>query len=391
MIFSQGICSVVLVALTLLAYSGCMTACATGGKEARDATLSPAFPPSTPLACPGGQGENSSFVNKEGTQLIYQGKPLRLSGYAFYPDQIGGASAWHLSGFTHYIDHILDMGTQLGQNLIRPTDFWGTSYRDQRQVDVTIWKNLDYLVCAAARRGMFVDMDVSAYGHFLVSQGRDPYDSRNWTAFLDAVGKHYSDQPSIAFYSILGEPKPPKSPATVKTLVGFYRAVTDELRKADGRHLITAGGFNHMEEETPQTPWWQEIYALPNNDIVAFKTYSLADLNLIPKITAFARDLAKPSVDEEFGLPQGMGDASYSGEDYNGLQTSRAQFYEDVYSFGEQAGVVGFAFWDLGCEIKATTYQINPNTPAVWRAIQRHAPEKPGVLAAEQALCQARQ
>jgi hypothetical protein len=57
-----------------------------------------------------------------------------------------------------------------------------------------------------------------------------------------------------------------------------------------------------------------------------------------------------------------------------GLSTSRAQFYEDVYSIGEQAGVVGFAFWDLGCEIRDGSYQVNPNTPATWQAIQRHAP-----------------
>ena len=49
--------------------------------------------------------------------------------------------------------------------------------------------------------------------------------------------------------------------------------------------------------------------------------------------------------------------------------TSRAQFYEDVYSIGEQAGVVGFAFWDLGWDIRGSSYQVNPDTPAVWQAI----------------------
>jgi hypothetical protein len=132
-----------------------------------------------------------------------------------------------------------------------------------------------------------------------------------------------------------------------------------------------------MEEETPQTPWWQNIYSLPNNDIVAFKTYSLDDLNLIPKISALAKGLGKPLVDEEFGLPQSMGDASNTGEVYNNLQTSRAQFYEDVYRIGEQAGVVGFAFWDLGSDIRGNSYQVNPDTPAVWQVIRRYAPDKP--------------
>ncbi len=379
--------------LYLLASSGCALTSpfqTNGGGAGGNVTFPSAYPPSTPLVCPNDQGDGS-FVGKNGTQLIYQGKPLTLDGYAFYPDQIGGASAWHTPGFTHYIDHILQMGAQLGQNLIRPTDFWGTPYHDQRQDDVTIWKNMDYLVCVAKQRRIFVDMDISAFGHFLVSQGRDPYDSRYWIPFLDAVGKHYANQPSIAFYSILGEPQPPQSPEAMNKLVDFYRVVTDELRKADGRHLITAGGFNHMEEETPQTLWWQKIYSLPNNDIIAFKTYSLDDLNLIPKISAFAKDLGKPPVDEEFGLPQGLGDATYTGEVYNNLQMSRAQFYEDIYSLGEQAAVVAFAFWDMGCEVRGKSYQVNPNTPAVWQVILSHAPKNPGVPGAERLLCQAEQ
>jgi hypothetical protein len=375
----KRICLGMLVTLTLLASSGCciMTS-ATQTKEGGNVNYPFYLPPSTPLICPNNRGDGQGpFVSEDGTQLIYQGKPLKFSGYAFYPDQIGGSSAWYMPGFTHYIDHILNMGAQAGQNLIRPTDFWGTHYHDQMQHDVTIWKNLDYLVCAAKQRGIFVDMDVSAFGHFLVSQGRDPYDAGNWITFLDAVGKHYVNQSSIAFYSILGEPPPPKNPTAMNKIVEFYRVVTGELRNTDGKHLITAGAFNHMEEETPQTPWWQNIYSLPNNDIVAFKTYSLDDLNLIPKISAFAKGLGKPLVDQEFGLPQSMGDASNTGEVYNNLQTSRAQFYEDVYSIGEKAGVVGFAFWDLGSDIRGNSYQVNPDTPAVWQVILRYAPDKP--------------
>lgn len=380
----------ILIALFLLISSGCTSSCLAQQVPVarRNANFPFAAPPSTPLRCPNEQSnDQGSFVSKDGTQLIYRGKPLKLYGFAFYPDQIGGASAWHQTAFPQYIDHILDLGAQAGQNLVRPTDYWDVHYHDQKQDDVTIWKNLDYLVCAALQRGVFVDMDVSAFGHFLASQGYDPFDASNWITFLDAVGKHYSNQPSIAFYSILGEPSPPKSLAAMNKLVEFYRAVTDELHKSDGQHLITAGGFNHMEEETPQTPWWQEIYSLPNNDIVAFKTYSLDDLNLISKIAAFGKGLGKPLVDEEFGLPQGMGDASYSGEVYNNLQTSRAQFYQEVYSFGEQAGVVGFAFWDLGCELRDSSYQVNPGTPSVWQTILGHAPNKPAVPDTLKSLC----
>lgn len=131
-----------------------------------------------------------------------------------------------------------------------------------------------------------------------------------------------------------------------------------------------------MEDETPQTPWWQEIYALPNNTVAAFKTYSKNDLDLIPKIAAFTKEIGKPSFDEEFGLPQNIGDSVYSGIQYNHIQSSRAQFYDDVYTRGEANGVGGFVFWNLGCGIGATDYDVSPKTSAVWHVIQMHSPGK---------------
>jgi len=272
----------------------------------------------------------------------------------------------------------MDMGAQLGQNLIRPTDYWDQNDHPQPSSE-NVWKNVDYLVCAAQQRNIFVDLDVSAFQKFLMSQGRDSFDARNWQAFLEAVGSHYKNQSAIAFYSILGEPSPPRSISAMKKVVDFYSAVTNTLRKADEHHhLITAGAFNHMEQETPGVPWWQEIYALQDNDIVAFKTYSLDDLHLMPRIAAFARQIEKPLFDEEFGLPQRLGDSEFAGGDgYNDIRTSRAQFYQDVYSIGEQAGVQGYIFWDLGCDLRPGSYQVNPNTPAVWQEIVRHAPNKP--------------
>ena len=340
--------------------------------------FSNAFPPSTPLVCPNSNAgeEQGAFVRREGTQLMYQNNALRFYGFTFYPTAIGGASAWQKSDFTHYIDHILDLGAQAGQNLIRPTDFWDKHNVDNRQNDLTIWQNMDYLVCAAKQRGMFIEMDVSAFNWFIMSQKYDPVHANYWKPFLEAVGKHYSNQSVIAFYSILGEPEAPKTVDEMNKLVNFYRAVTDDLRAADGNHLIMAGGFNHMEDESSQIPWWRNIYALPNNDIAGFKTYSQDDLNFMPTISAYAKQLGKPMVDEEFGMPQKQGDGEATGEIYNGLQISRAQFYSQTYSIGEANGVTGFIFWNLGCKLGDTNYDVSPDTPAVWQVIQQHAPEK---------------
>jgi hypothetical protein len=332
-----------------------------------------------PTAGPGSGGQGQ-FVATDGRQFIYQGRPVKLYGYTFYPAPVGGTAAWHRTTFPQYIDHVLDLGALAGQNMARPTDFWDKTNTQQTWNDPTLWANLDYLVRISQQRHVFVLMDLSAFRWLLVSKGQDPYNASNWTTYLDFVGARYRSATSIAFYSIVGEPPAPTTPAATAQLVAFYRAVTDELRKADGgRHLIAAGGFNHMEDETPQTPWWHEIYALPSNDVVAFKTYSQHDLNLMPTITAYAQQLAKPMVDEEFGMPQSMGDATYAGGStgYNGLYTSRAQFFQTVYQLGEGHSVTSFVFWNLGCQIGTGSFEVSPNTPAVWQVITSHGPATP--------------
>ena len=320
------------------------------------------------------QESPGTFVTANGSQMFYDGQPLNLYGYTFYPALNGGSSAWHNSSFTQYIEKVIAMGQIAGQNLLRPTDFWDSTNTQQMWNDPTVWLNMDYLVQAAQQHGMFVVMDLSAYAKLLESQGQDPYNAANWTAYLDFVGARYANATSIAFYSIVGEPPPPTTTAATTNLISFYQSVTDELYQADGgHHLITAGGFTHMEE-SPALHWWQQIYALPHNALCSFKTYSQHDLNLMPTIAAYAHQLNKPLIDEEFGMPQDLGDAVATGQAYNSITTSRAQFYTNVYTEGEQNGVAGFVFWNLGCQIATTSYDVSPLTPAVWQVVAAHGP-----------------
>jgi hypothetical protein len=319
-------------------------------------------------------------MRTDGQRFLYQGRAIKLTGYTFYPALYGGTAAWRQASFDQVIDHLWDIGALAGQNLARPTDFWDKTNTSQNMKDPMIWSHMDHLVTTASRSGGFVLLDLSAYKWLLMSQGRDPYDAANWIEYLDFVGARYRTASSIAFYSIVGEPPPPTTPDAAQALVNFYRSVTDELYKADGgHHLIAAGGFNHMEDETPQAPWWHSIFALPHNDVIAFKTYSQHDIDLMPAIAQYARQLNKPMVDEEFGMPQYMGDATYEGGSggYNGIYTSRSQFFDIVYSEGERYSVSGFVFWNLGCEMKSTGYEVSPLTPAVWKTLTAHAARAP--------------
>jgi hypothetical protein len=315
------------------------------------------------------ESSGGPYLATNGRALTCRGDPVELTGYTFYPALVGGARAWADPGFPTYIDHALQMGRASGQNLIRATDQWDKHAQGQRYDDPVIWSNMDYLVNAARREGMFVVIDLSAYRWLLVSQGRDIWSVASWTTFIDFVAARYRDVSNVAFYSILGEPAVPTNSAELDSLLAFYRSTTEALRAADPNHLITAGGFNHMED-SPQLGWWQEIDSLPGNDIVAFKTYSQHDLNLMPTISRFAASIGKPAVDEEFGMPQQYGDSTFSGgSQYNGLSTGRAPFFSAVYSTGISLGVAGFVFWNMGCQVGSTSYEVSPMTPAVWSVV----------------------
>ncbi len=329
---------------------------------------------------------SSPYITTDGRQFLIHGQPIKLNGYTFYPTLAGGTAAWDRPSFTGYVDHMLDMGLSAGQNLARPTDYWSKTNAQQTWNDPVIWANMDYLVQTAQKRGMFVLMDLSAYKWLLMSQGKDPYSAVNWIAFLRFVGARYSNATGIAAYSIVGEPPPPTTQAQATEMVAFYRTLTDTLYQADPHHLIAAGGFDHMED-APSLHWWQQIYALPHDDIVTFKTYSQRDLNLMPDIASYAASIHKPLMDEEFGMPQYTGDGSFTGVPYNGIQSDRAVFFQMTYSEGEQLGVDSFIFWNLGCQLGDQSYEVSPETAAVWQVVARHAAVPAVTWPSDVAMC----
>jgi hypothetical protein len=315
---------------------------------------------------------SGTFLKTDGTSFTCAGKPVPLTGFTFYPALLGGAKAWHDRSFPSYIDHILEMGAAAGQNLIRATDQWDKSTSGQRADDPVVWSNMDYLLAAARKKGMFVVVDLSAFRWLLMSQGADPTRADLWTPFIDQVAARYRDNPAVALYSIEGEPQPPATAGQLATLLDFYTTTSETLRTADPNHLITVGGFNHMEDH-PELNWWQSIDRLATNDVIAVKTYSQHDLSLMPDIAAYAGTVGKPVLDEEFGMPQGFGDASFAGgAAYNGLSTGRAPFFNEVYSTGRALSFAGFIFWNMGCQIGPSSYEVSAATPAVWAVVARY-------------------
>lgn len=322
-------------------------------------------------------GVEARFLTSRGTQFLYGGQPIVFFGSSFYPAPVGGAAAWHRPDFTAYIDRILALQGDAGLNIIRPTDYWTSTAPDQPMTDPVLWANMDYLIRAARARGIWVEMDLSAWKKNLESRHLEPYDARNWNVFIDWAGARYRDEPNIAFWYLSGEPPAPRTPEQCDAMVSFFRTITDRMRAVDPNHLISAGGFNHMNDERA-CDWWQRIYRLPNNQVLGYKTYSANDLKLTKTITDFGSALQKPMIEAEFGEPQEVGDCEWSGVAYNRLEMSRTEFYRKVFDLGQRGGVAAFLFWNLGPELGARSYEVSPSQSCLWREMKAEVSRQSG-------------
>jgi hypothetical protein len=318
---------------------------------------------------------HAQFVTKTNQQFMYQGNPITFYGASFDPAAEGFASAWHKSSFTSTIHKDITNSMAAGQNILRPTDYWDGSTPGQTYNDAVLWSNMDFLLADCKSNGMFVLMDISAWKKVLDQEGLDDTDTNNWLAFIDYVSARYKTNTTIAYWSIIGEPAVPTNSSSASNLVAYYNTLTTYLYNDDSNHLICAGAFIHMEDHT-NLNWWQNIYALPHNDVAGYKTYSQHDLNLTPTIGSVAASNNKILVNEEFGMPQYMGDGTNAlGSNYNSIVTSVSTFYTNVYNAGLSAGAVGFMFWNLDNLQGNTHYDIWPTyMPVTWGTIQHYSP-----------------
>ena len=315
----------------------------------------------------------AQFVSTQGTQFVYQGSSITFYGSTFYPSAIGGTSAWHATTFPSYIDQMIGLAQQGGLNVLRPSDFFFHNTPGQDPYDPVVWANMDYLISAARANGLFVVMDISAYRWLLESDHLNSTNANNWYDFIDFVAARYMNEPTVAFYYIMGEPAVPTDGPSTDALVAFYDGVTTRFRTDDPNHLICAGGFNHMEDH-PQLHWWQRIYSLANNDIGGYKTYSQHDLDYVSTVTSYTNSINKPAFEAEFGIPQYMGDCTWSGQTYNGINTSRADFFANVYDRGLAGGTAAFVFWNLGNQVGDTSYNVSPTvSPCTWAVILQYS------------------
>jgi hypothetical protein len=353
----------------------------------------------------------SAFVRADGQSLSLAGQPWYLYG----------ASTYHSSnrGGPNDDDAVIAMAVDAGLNTLRLGEwFEQTTGEATAPYDAGDWAAVDLYLVKMRDAGLRAILDLSAFRNFLmrrdIAQGgwtdlcRDdgsvtpeeratvdfasisPYRQgayAEWDAFISFVanrintvsGVAYRDDPTIAIVSFAGEPHPPQSflcgmPADTDELTDFYGHVFAEWKQHDSRHLLSSGGMLHLDWEELHGDAdgsgidWQAIFALSTHDVPTLHTYPARIDDGVPvdyqtpKVSTFLANLGKPWFTEEFGWRQEVGDAT------------RAGYYEWLYQRQLDYGSTGAAFWNLGFELAGGTFDVGPQTPDTWAAVQAHAP-----------------
>lgn len=178
------------------------------------------------------------------------------------------------------------------------------------------------------------------------------------------TGKSYVDDPTIMAWEIANEPRPMR-PAANDDYRRWIAAVAAAIRSRDKRHLITIGHEGRIG--TQDLELYRRIHADANIDYLTihiwpknwgwFSDGKLAEgftntveesRKYIEENVAVARDLGKPMVIEEFGLPR-------DGQSLDPGSTTRLRdrFCREIFSFvgGRTGGndyVGGANFWAFG-------------------------------------------
>jgi len=335
--------------------------------------------PGVGLASPGGPAvaDSGPRVTPCGVHLCRYGKHWFLYGATVYDP---GLTEPPLSGIDNPAGTIA-LARAAHLNTIRLVNYL-PDVGDPAAVpfDEVQWVRVDRMIAAAAGAGMTVALDLSDYRNILWNDCVNPY-TADWARLVSFIanrrntitGKRYATDPTISLVSLAGEPLPVGTHTFTATTTGaactisystgdltnFYRRTLAEWTRAAGAVPVTTGGLGYLDFDSGID--WRGIFALHDDAVCEIKTYA-GMLHYAPTVAAYCARIHKPTVDEEFGWPQSAGDAA------------RAGLFDGTMNKLRSAGIVGAAFWNLGYQVAGTSYEVNPQTPLTFGAVQRNAP-----------------
>lgn len=320
----------------------------------------------------------TSYLKVTNGQLTRAGQPYAMYGATMYPYYATGGthhfgSAWADSGFAAaYIPTIISYCQALGLNTIRLTDYLaegnGALYND-----ATVWSNIDSAIAQFKAAGIMVILDFSEFRNYIINKNgvSDPYSSTAvttyWQPMLTFALNRYLTETNIAYYAIAGEVPQigaSNSAANAAEYTSFFTSVSAYIKGIDSNHLVSSGGFNHLDQDSYLIPW-QTIFALANIDIAAVHAYQDRDRYVsLPAVATYVAGLnpTKPLILEEYGFQQNLGDSQ------------RAYAFQNEIQMARNCGCQGIIFWNLANHVTGgTEYDVDPTnyplTDAVIKAM----------------------
>lgn len=189
------------------------------------------------------------------------------------------------------------------------------------------------------------------------------------------TGKTYAEEPAIMAWELANEPRPMRA-AAIPAYKKWIAESAALIKKTDPNHLITIGTEGTMGTDE-SAALYKDIHALPAIDYLTlhiwpknwgwFKAEAIAEsmVQIKDKSTAYiaqheqiAKELHKPLVIEEFGLPRDG--HSFSPEATTGY---RDEFYKHIFgifakSRKEKGPISGLNFWAYGGHVQPHKGQV---------------------------------
>jgi len=253
------------------------------------------------------------------------------------------------------------------------------------------WRPADAFVADAEASGLRAWLDLSGFKTLLLNSCINPYgpaEYSDWDTYIQfaaqrvnsVTGATYGTDTELLWVGFSGEPYPPGSWGPGPNPAGWPRACPNALTystadltnfyanveatwKAYSSKLTMAGGLSYLDLPHNGIDY-QAILGNPNNDICGFKTYGGMEAWLHIGASYCSGTLHKPTVNVEWGVKEGVGDAT------------RALAFQGQFANNANTGVAGNFYWNAGYLNRMTSYDVDDGTasPRTFSVVVNNAP-----------------
>eukprot|EP01018_Ginkgo_biloba_P010213 Gb_33018 [translate_table: standard] len=367
---------------------------------------------------------NMSFVEKNGSQFVVDGKPFYVNGWNSY---------WLMAQSVDYstrarVKTMLRTGAEMGLSVCRTWAFNDGGYNALQispgKFDERVFKALDSVIVQARRHGIRLIFslvnNLDAYGgkgqyvQWARDAGMDVGSSNDSFFFHPTIrdyyknyvksvltrknsisGVEYRDEPAIFAWELMNEPRC-LSDVSGQTLQAWITEMAEFVKSIDYNHLLTVGLEGFYGPTTPEKlevnpgDWAQtlgsdfihnsRIQAIDFASVHAYPDSWVPDKALEEKLRYFSKwvtshiddaeqVLKKPVLFTEFGLSSHFKDFEASHRDLL-LKTMYDKIYESARKGGAGAGAMVWQFVMEGMDDHGDEFSLVPwQRPSTYKLI----------------------